>query len=61
MPERVIDKFNKGDNFIIHVKDVRNAILSEVFKETTSMRYGLGNKRITGAALKAGNSYGLKI
>ncbi|KAH3814665.1 hypothetical protein DPMN_143170 [Dreissena polymorpha] len=52
MPESAQEKFLKGVHVMRHVPGIWNAIWSDMFIETTFMRYGHGKKGIIGSTLK---------
>ena len=52
LPPDVEDRFMKGDHVMRHQRGLRNAIWSDMFIETTFMRYGKGPGGLIGVTLK---------
>ncbi|KAH3691989.1 hypothetical protein DPMN_191404 [Dreissena polymorpha] len=52
MSESAQEKFLKGEHVMRHVPGVWNAAGSDMFIETTFMRYGHGKKKIIGSTLQ---------
>ena len=51
LPEHVLQHFSKGDHVVRHIDGVWNGIWSDMFIETTFMRYGKGKHGIIGITL----------
>ena len=52
MPQKCRDKFLKGEHVMRHIPGVWNGIWSDMYIETTFMRYGHGKRGIIGVTLK---------
>ena len=53
MPQACQEQFLKGEHVMRHVPGVWNGIWSDMFFETTFMRYGHGKRGIIGVTLKS--------
>ena len=51
LPEEVLERFLKGEHVMRHQKGFWNAIWSDMFIETTFMRYGKGPGGLIGVTL----------
>ena len=52
MPNLCRDKFMKGEHAMHHIPGLWNGIWSDMYIETTFMRYGHGKRGIIGVTLK---------
>ena len=52
IPHHILQHFTKGDHLVRHIDDIWNGIWSDMFIETTFMRYGKGKHGIIGITLK---------
>ena len=52
LPPHVLCHFLKGEHVAHHIKGISNGIWSDMFIETTFMRYGHGSVGIIGITLK---------
>ena len=53
LPEHVLQHFKKGDHVLRHVEGIWNSMWSDMFIETTFMRYGKSKHGIIGITLNS--------